>query len=274
MEAMRRVRSSALTTDDEGRSCHAGAPFSGLAYRVDDEGVVREIQVLVQGAVTGVSDDWLELGEGERLDRESLDLEDAYGPLLRRGAKVDGVVYFFDPRGACLLEETYSAGQPTDTARREWYPSGAPKALVRGADGWAWFEDGRLRARAVDGRTLLNLVVREDGGLGGIVLHDPDLFDMGTVRPMAVSKELLLTGHGIDDRLLGALRDETKLGAVTRLRLIDTAVGPEGVEILVSLPGLREVWLAKNRSLGPGQSEELRARRPDCLVHHEEAGKR
>lgn len=273
MALVRRVHSSVLLPDDQGRARWGGEPFTGLAYRVDKEGIVRELQVFEEGVLTGLSDDWLDVGEGQRLDRAGLDLEDAYGPFLRGGAPVDGVVYFFGPGGACVQEEAYAAGQPTEAARREWYPSGAPKSLLRGAEGWAWFEDGRLRTKAVNGKTLLNLVERE-GALAGIVVEDAGLLDMTTVQPKTLSKDLLLVGHGIDDRVLQTLRDETKLGAVPCLRLRDTAVGPEGIEIVASLPALREVWLVKNRSLGARQAEDLTARRPDCVVHYQEAGKK
>lgn len=272
MAAMRRVRSDSLSTDHDGRLVSAGAPYTGLAYLVDEDGVVREIQTVEDGMVTGLSRDWLELTIGERLDRSSLELEDAYGPLVRRGEPVDGVVYFFNRAGACILEEAYEGGQPTDEiALREWYPSGAPKARRRVDDGEAWFEDGRLQARMVDGNTVFNLVVRDDGSLGGIVLSDATLFDVTAVRGMAYADELLLTGEAIDSGLLRTLRNDTPLGTVPLLRLSDTAVGPEAVEILASLAGLKELWLSENRSLDPRHAEELRTRRPDCIVHYEAA---
>jgi hypothetical protein len=270
MDPTLRARLSALATDEEGRLCRMGVPFSGLAYCVADEGIVCEIKVVEKGTVIGPSSDWLDVGRGRRLDRASLDLADDYGPLVWRGTPVDGVVYFFDTRGVCLVEEAYEAGQPTDAARREWYASGAPKALLRGSEGSAWFEDGRLRNRRGDGRTLLNLVVRQDGRLGGIVLQDQSLFDVATVRPMVLSDDVMLLGRGIDARLLGMLLDETELGAVPRLRLIETAIGPQDVGVLASLPGLGELWLAKNPSLSPHDADVLRARRPDCVVHYEE----
>lgn len=270
MEPMRRIRTSTLTTDDNGRLSYEGARFSGLAYRVEDDGVVRELLAVSEGSVSGTSDDWLPQLEGARLDRASLELADAYGPLLWRGAPVDGIVYTFNGQGLCLVEEAYASGQPADTARREWYPSGAPKADMRNGDGWAWFEDGRVRARATPEQTLLNLPVRDDGSLSGIVLHDPSLLDVTSVKPMAFSNEFLLTGRGVDDRLLQTLRDETGLGTVLRLHLIDTAVTPASVEVLASLKSLNELWLRRNRALGPGQVEALRARRPDGVVHYEE----
>lgn len=266
-----RIALSALLPDEAGLLLRDGAPFSGLAYRVGAEGIVEGIEKVEGGRVVGASSDWLDLGAGHRLDRAHLELGDAYGPLLWRGAPVDGIVYVFDRQGVLLLEEAYDAGEPADTARREWYPSGAPKALLQGKDGSAWFEDGRLRSRRIDGTTTFNLVVREDGRLAGMTIDDRSLLDIASLEAMPLSDEVMLVGGAIDAALLQALVDGTKLASVPRLRFIQTALAADAVDVLASLPWPRELWLAKNASFGVPEAEALRARRPDFVVHDEAA---
>jgi hypothetical protein len=267
---MLRVRSSALTTDDEGRSCYLAAPFSGLAYRVDDDGVVSALAVVEQGKITGASDDWLALPEGgSRVARTSLETAEDYGPLLWQSAPFTGVVYFFDRRGACVVEEAYVAGYATEEARRAWFASGALQRLVQGEEGSTWFEDGRLQAKGVGDTVLLNLVMGDDGRLAGLVLGDASLLDLETVRRARLADELLLIGPAIDDALLRALRDQTALGEVPRLRLIDTSVGPEGLGVVASLAGLVELWLTNNPALHADEVERYQARVPGCTVHFE-----
>jgi hypothetical protein len=82
---------------------------------------------------------------------------------------------------------------------------------------------------------------------------------------------VILLGKGIDAALLRALVDEMKLASVPRLRLIQTALEAEAIDLLASLPGSRELWLVKNPGLGVHEAGALRARRLDCVVHHEAA---
>lgn len=273
MPSTLRIHAGVLGTDSSGRSTLGDALFSGLAYSVDEDGMVREIRIVEEGLPAGVSNDWLDAGGRDRLDREVLDLADDYGPLVRGETPVDGIVYFFDRTGACILEEAYERGIAADTARREWYRSGAPRALLDADDsGSAWFEDGRLMARRLNGRTLLNLVIRDDGRLGGITLYDRALLDPASIRSTPFSDEVLLIGTGFDLAILGTLIDQTGIGAVPRLHLIKTEIGPECVDRLARLGNLQEVYLTENRLLGPQDAANLRDRKPGLVVHYEPAG--
>lgn len=285
---MLRVRWSALIPDDDGRLCRSvalitrsdgrtgrfGEPFSGLVYGVDDDGIVGPIFEVNDGVVTGERDDWIAIPErGLRVDRSSLDIEEDYGPMLFGGAPFTGAAYYFEDSGACTAEVAYADGQATEVSQRAWYESGAPRELVGGGEYTSWFEDGRLQRRAVRGTVLYNLILRDDGRLGGILVADPRLFDLEAVRRLPFADELFLIGRAIDDALLRTLRDHTGLDAVPRLRLIKTSVGPAGLEVLASLAGLAALWLVKNPALRIEDAEQLQARRPGCAVHVEgEAG--
>lgn len=280
---MRRVNWSALTpdadgrlrypggtiTDPEGVRRYRGVPFSGLAYRVED-GVVESIAVVQEGVVSGVSDDWIDVPEGGlRVDADLLDEEEDYGPLLFKGAALTGAAYDFAASGACIEEVEYVDGRATETSQRAWYESGAPREVIGEGVYTSWFQDGRLQRRAEKGTLLFNLILRDDGRLGGIFVAEPGFFDVDTVRRIPFSDEVLLIGKAMDAEVLRSLHDHTGLRAVPRLRLIETSVGPTGVDLLVSFLGLVELWLVNNLALGPQDAEQIRRRRPECVVHFE-----
>jgi hypothetical protein len=228
-----------------------------------------------QGVVTGASDDWIAIPErGARVDRSILEIEEDYGPMLFRGAPFTGAAYYFEDSGACVAEVACADGHATEVLQRAWYESGAPQEIIGGGEYTSWFEDGRLQRRAVRGTVLYNLILRDDGLLGGILVADPQLFDLEAVRRLSFADEVFLIGRAVDDDLLRTLRDHTGLDAVPRLRLIKTSVGPAGLEVLASLDGLAALWLVKNPALRAEHAEQLQARRPDCAVHFEgEAGR-
>ena len=270
--ATQRVRLNSLATDEAGRLCFRGQPFTGMAYRVDDDGIVQALECVDAGQRTGPSDDWLALpADGRRLDLSHLDMAGDYGPYLWRGVPVTGVVYTFHRDGPCLVEEAYREGQPTDEARRAWYPSGVPRQLVQGQDGAAWFEDGGLQSKGSGETTLLNLVLRDDGRLGAINVGDAALLDLAAVARMALSDEVFLIGPGIDTPVLMALRQTTPLAAVPRLRLSETAVGPESIDVLAAFQGLKVLGLRQNAALRPEDAERLTALRPDVRVEYQAA---
>ncbi len=268
---MQRVRSSVLTKNREDLWCLQDKPFSGLVYNITDNGLIQEVQVMQQGVNTGTTNDWLDLPNGGlRVDATHLQVEEDYGPMLFRGAPFTGIGYFFDGENHCVLEEAYQAGHPSDTARRRWYASGAWQLQLQGNDGVGWFEDGRLQYKGAGDAVFLNLVTRDDGRLGAIVLFDHNLFDVTTIQQLTYSDELLLIGPAINTELLRTLRDHTTLRSVPQLQLIDSSVGPEGIDVLVSLDGLKDLTLTNNPFLLAEHVQQIRERRPDCTVHYEQ----
>ncbi|MFO0615561.1 MAG: hypothetical protein U0414_23410 [Polyangiaceae bacterium] len=273
---MLRVRWHAFVSDDQGRLVfprdadgRPSEPFSGLAYHVE-EGVVRALLVVTDGVATGASDDWLPIPEGGlRVDASLVAEEEDYGPQLFKGAPLTGAVYDFLPTGECIAETVYVDGRPTEESERTWYPTGAPRDWVGNGEAAAWFPDGRLQRRAAGGAMQMNLIVRDDGRLGGIYLADPTLLDLDTVRRMTFSDEVLLIGPSVDASLVRALASTTTLGAVPRLRVIETGAGAEIVEVLAALPGPRAVWLSRNAGLDAEDAARLERLRPEVAVHFE-----
>lgn len=266
---MRRVWAGALGLGDDGALRFDGEVFSGLALRVDQAGIVEAIEIVEAGHVVGASEDWLPLPEGgTRVVRAALQMESDYGPLLFDGEPITGVVYWFGAGHVCELEQVVVRGLPIDEGRRSWYPSGSPMQLIRGEDGFSWFEDGRLESRRVGMDTLLNVVVN-DGRLTALVLGDAGLFDLTTVGRTPFASELVLVGAAIDAPLLATLRERAGLYAVERLRLVETGAGPEVADVLGSLPALTTLWLQANTGLDAAAVERLRAALPRCVVHHD-----
>jgi hypothetical protein len=268
-----RVRASALAAGEDGRARFQGAPFSGLAYRVSEAGVVQSIDVFADGRRAGVSDDWLDLpeGAGARAVVEALDAEGAYGPYFRGSALMEGVVYTFDPTGPCVLEEVYRRGVPSGDSLRSWFASGAARQWVRGREGRSWFEDGRLESKDADGITALSLTVDNDGRLRAVLVADASVFDLDATARFPLAAALSLVGPAVDTAWLAAFRDRTALAAVPVLRLIDSAAGPDVVDFFAALAGARTLSLTKNRALTLADVERLRVHRPDCVVHFEPA---
>ena len=272
MKPLPRVSSQALVRGDDDRERFQGAPYSGLAYRVNDAGVVESIDILVDGRPTQTSDDWLDSPKGgPRVLVERLDADGDYGPYFWKNHLLEGVVYTFGPAGHCLSEEVFRRGLPSADSRRAWFPSGARRQLVEGATGNSWFEDGRLESRSVGDTTQLNLTVDDDGRLRGILVADADLFDLDATARFPLAAELSLMGPTIDSAWLTRFRDRTALADVRRLHLVESGVGPEAVDFFAALEGPRELWLQNNRAFRAGDADRLRARRPDCVVHFEAA---
>jgi len=268
---MLRVRSSYLVPDEASRLRYREAPFSGLAYDVGDDGVLRAIAAVEGGRITGESSDWIELpAGGVRVDWELLEQPEDYGPQLFLGAPFTGVAYFFERSGACVAEVEHVHGYATEVSQREWYEEGEPREVIGGGEYTSWFQDGRLKRRATGGVVVYNLITRDDDGrLAGIVLRDPSLFDLAAVSAMTLSDDLMLLGGGVDSALLRDLRDHGGLSATRRLRLIETGIGPEGVGVIASLGNLAELWLEDNPRFGPAEARQVEALRPDCKVHLE-----
>jgi hypothetical protein len=274
---MRRVKLSALILGDDGLlrlrydavpGAGTGEPFTGLAYGVEDDGIVVSIAEIEAGAITGESTDWIDIpAGGVRVDGAILDPGEGYGPFLLHGAPFTGAAYDFEESGECTGEALYRDAYPTDTSQRTWFVSGAPRDLTEDDEYTSWFEDGRLQQRAIGANVLYNVVVRPNGCLGGVCVYNKSLFDLEAVRRLPFDAEVMLIGTGFDTSLLAALRDHAGLHQVRRLRLYKTGIGAEGIDVLVSLTGIRAVWLMDNPALGRQEANELRARRRDWEVH-------
>jgi hypothetical protein len=271
MSPMKRIKKSALTTDELGVLRLGTQAYSGLAYVVTPEGGVGSIERVEAGRVTGLSEDWFDLPEGgARVDRAMLEEAGDHGPFLWRGAAMNGIVYGFDSEGICFLEELYKGGLPADEARRAWYVSGGAKQAFEGEEGSSWFEDGRLQSKRVEDKTLFNMVL-SDGRLRSLRIEERSLFDITTLRGMGFAEEFFLIGAGIDAGLIAALCQSTPLAKVQQLRLIRTSVGPEVLDSLAAFDDLTALWLEGNPALGSDEADLIRAALADCTVHVQEA---
>ena len=234
-----------------------------------EDGIVTRIDIVEDGAVVGVSDDWLAVPEGGiRIDINWLDMEDDYGPYTWDGAPFTGVVYSFDTFGVCGAEEIFEDGLESDLAGRTWYASGAPHQAFANDSGSSWFEDGRLQSRSIGDRTLLN-VVADDGVLSALVLGDAGLLDMSTLAQFERSDSFMLVGPAIDSAMIAMLVDRIDLGTVTSLSLTETGVGSEIADILVTFKNLTALHLARNPSLGEDDAERIRSMLANCTVDYE-----
>lgn len=263
-----RLNAGVLATDREGLArAPNGYPYTGLAYHVDDDGVLRSISIMTQGRASGLSTDWLPLTEGGlRVDSSMLDAGHGYGPFLLHGAPFSGVAYTFDEGGACTSEVLYAEGFPTETLEREWYACGSPLRVLDHEGCTVWFEDGRIRQRAIAGELRYNVVVRENGRLVGIYMVDPQLFDIDTVRRLPFDRELMLMGDGFDTHLLATLRLQASLSSVQMLNLVRTSVGPDAVELLAGLPSLNTLRLEHTPAIGQREVARLQALRPELAI--------
>jgi hypothetical protein len=271
---MQRMKSSSLVADEQGRLTRGGVVFSGLAYRVREDGLLDAIDIVDEGVVQGISDDWIPspAGGGPRVDSASLQIIEDYGPRRWQGEPLAGIAYFFRLDGTLDVEDAYVRGYATDKARRAWYASGAPRQVVQGEEGTVWFEDGRLQAKGVGDQVWLNLVVgQEDGRLRAVILNDASLFQLDSVARLAWADDVSLVGAGIDATVLAQLGGQTGLRTVRRLSVVETSVGSDGVQTLGSLASLTTLWLSRNRGLAAWDVDAVRALRPDCVVHYEPA---
>lgn len=267
---MQRVRADVLVQGEDGKLRYGEAPFSGLAYRVGEDGVVGGIVVVDGGAITGPSTDWLPLPEGgQRVDAASLEMAEDYGPQLFSGKPLTGVAHHFTPSGVCVAEVEHEGGYATEVSEREWYETGQPKVLIGGGEYTSWFQDGRLQRRGMGGKLVYALNTRDDGRLMGLVLEDASFLDLEVAGRLSPVDDFMLLGAAIDTTILRTLRDRTGIGAVPRLRLVKTGVDSGGVEVLASFPNLLEIWLDRNPGLGPREAREIELRRRGCVVHVE-----
>lgn len=211
-----------------------------------------------EGVITGPSPDWLPLPEGGlRVNSALLEMPEDYGPRLFQGRPFTGVAYAFTRNGYCTSEVEYAGGFATEVSERRWYVSGQPKMHVDGGEYTSWFPDGRIQRRGLKGELVYGLNTRDDGHLRELVLRDASFLDMEILSALTPTEEFQMLGGAVDTAMLHTLREQTDIGAVPRLRLVQTRVGAEGVEILAAFKNLREVWFDGNPGLDsrrPGSS--------------------
>lgn len=267
---MQRVRANVLVQGDDGKLRHGETPFTGLSYRVGDDGVLSGIVVVDGGTITGPSTDWLALPEGGlRVDAASLEIVEDYGPQLFSGKPLTGIAYHFTPSGLCVAEVAHEGGYPTEVSERKWYETGQPKVLIGGGEYTSWFRDGCLERRGMGGKLVYALNTRDDGRLLGLVLEDASFLDLEVAGRLSPVEDFMLLGAAIDTAILRVLRDRTGIGAVPKLRLVRTGVGKDGVGVLASFANLGEIWLDGNPGLGLREAREIEMRRRGCVVHVE-----
>ena len=262
-----RVRASALAPGEYARLEYQDAPFSGLVYDVREDGIVTAITAVADGTATDPSFDWLPLPEnGIRVDSSFIGEREDYGPELFQNSPVTGVVYFFAPSGACTAEVEFKDGHFTDASLRRWYENGAPRQITGDGESASWAADGRLLSRAIAGNLVYNLIVRDNGWLDGLVLRDKALFDLETIRAFPTSEDFMLLGRAVDSELLGLARSRTTIGEASYLRLIETLIGPEGIEEILAFHRLSRLDIKRNPRLGAEEAEAIRSRRPGLEV--------
>ncbi len=265
------MRAGFLVQGEDGRLHHGKNPFSGVAYHTATDGTLNAAVAILEGVIAGPSSDWLSLpDEGQRVDSAALELPEDYGPRLFRGKPFTGVAYAFTRNGYCTSEIEYAGGFATEVSERRWYVTGQPKMYVDGGEYMSWFSDGRIQRRGQRGELVYGLTTRDDGHLRELVLRDARFLDLETLSAMPATEEFQLVGAAIDTDLLRTLQTRTDIGAVRKLRLVQTRVGADGLDILARFEHLREVWFDGNPSLGLQEARRLERLRPGCAAHHVE----
>lgn len=266
---MQRLRAGFLIRGVDGRLRHGKALFSGLAYSLRHDGTLEGLMAASEGVITGPSSDWLPLPDGGlRVNSALLEMPEDYGPRLFQGKPFTGIAYAFTRSGYCTSEIEYAGGFATEVSERRWYVSGQPKMRVDGGEYTSWFPDGRVQRRGSKGELVYGLNTRDDGHLRELVLRDARFLDMETLSALTPTEEFQMLGGAVDTAMLHTLREQTDIGAVPRLRLVQTRVGAEGVEILAAFKNLREVWFDGNPGLGLQEARKLERLRPSCVAHH------
>jgi hypothetical protein len=267
---VQRVKADFLIPESDGKLHFAGAPFSGLAYYVSPGHVLERIVEFSDGVAAGPSRDWLDLPpDGLRVDEESLFVAEDYGSAVFEDRTFTGIAYAFTADGRCYSETEFLGGHETETSLREWYETGEPKALIGGGEATSWLPNGRLRAKGVGVDVLLSLNTRDDGRLSSLVLYDRRLLDLETLRSLTPTDDFMMVGAAIDTEVLRALHNRTPIGTIRKLRLAETGVDRNAVEVLASFENLNELWLDRNPGLGLEDAREIELRRPGCAVHIE-----
>ncbi len=269
---MQRLRTGFLVQGADGRLRHGQARFSGVAYRMGRDGTLDALVAVDEGVPVGASTDWLALPEdGLRVDSAALELPGDYGPRLYQGRPFTGLAYTFTRTGYCTSEVEYAGGFATEVCERRWYVTGQPRVHVDGGEYTAWFPDGRIQHRGCRGELVYGLITRDDGHLRELVLRDARFLDLGLLCTLTLTDAFQLLGAGVDTALLRTLQARTGLGGIRTLRLVQTRLGADGVDVLATFANLQEVWFDGNPGLGAREARRLEQLRPGCVAHFVEA---
>ena len=229
---MMRLRFSALTRVG-ARVFLVQAGYTGLAYHVDEAGVVARLEVFRDGISEGTSEDWLELPEGGlRVDSGFLEMTEEGGPLLFQDQPFTGISYYFDEGdGHCVEEERVENGEIE--SGRGFFPGGERRYESNGMDCLHWLEDGRIAAKDYQGLTVYRLTLDEAGKLFWLVLRDASILELDVVNSLRLAADFKFSGEGVDSRVLHAIAGHPDFPAIRHLRLASTDVaGGDLVNIL------------------------------------------
>lgn len=252
------------------------AGYTGLAYHVDEAGVVGRLEVFRDGISEGDSEDWLDLPEGGlRVDSGFLEMTEEGGPLLFQDQPFTGVSYYFDEDdGHCVEEERTESGEVE--SGRGFFPSGARRYESNGMDCLHWLEDGRIGAKDYQGLTVYRLTLDEAGKLFWLVLRDASALDLEVVNSLRLAADFKLSGQGVDSRVLKAIAGHPDFPAIRQLRLASTDIaGDDLTNILRKDPSdprgravmdLTGLELVDNPGVLAEDAAQLAAMWPSCAV--------
>lgn len=268
---MMRLRLSILTKGEGGRVFLGPSAYTGLAYHVNEGGVVQTVEVFRDGLSAGPSEDCFELPlDGLRVDSSFLEVTEEGGPLLWQNEPFNGISYYFDDSGHCIEEELVENGEAV--SGRGYFPSGERQYESNGADCLHWLEDGRIGAKDYQGLTVFRLTLNDAGELNWLVLRDASALDLAVLYSLHLATDFKISGQGADSRVLRAIAEHPDFPTVGQLRLVSTDVegddlvnvlrhrrlypsGRSGVDIqgleLLGNPGVRSEDAARLATLWP-----------------------
>lgn len=244
-----------------GRLMHGGSAFTGVAYEVDEHGVVTSNFEVADGMCGAPYEQWD--SDIKRVCHDVL-VEREQGRFYLFGKPFCGTTYRFESRepnqGRLLVEYCYSPDCGMEV-RRKWYHSGQLKLeereTSRGCETEEWFENG--------GRSSLStrdfrISFTEDGKL--FLLHLARGYPADEFAPpYDIGDRLHLSGDAVDDGLLESLGN---LRGVQHLSLRSTKVSSEGLQAFSICDGLARLQTDRNQSLRSTDIRDLLKKWPEC----------
>jgi hypothetical protein len=265
-----RVSVSALHCD---RVLHAGQPFSGTLFHVDD--ALRAWGVVVRDGKKAMAYQPY-VGDPDR----SVPLIDLTGrlphvipadawPLHWQGKPFTGVGVEFR-RLRCVREVFFDNGIATRECR--WSDEGTLLSEQHGGPverSYTWFPNGALKGARMEAAGVFSATFgfTDDKKLHAMRAHGHPLQWEGVKHPLGVSlpvhprsygrfagaRGVCLAGDFIDDVILESLVAAGTLRDTTRLELVETQVSPWAVHLLAGMPRLEELMILR----AGGQQSQL-----------------